>query len=244
LATALNQQVIGNIRFASGDSGAAKTAYSEALAGFRAARGEEHLEVAQMMMNLAMALTLQDKAAEADEIGVQSHEMMIRLLGDRHPFVARTYMARAFVLLALGELERAETASRSSIVLHRELFGEKHPASAEAYLNLARILNARGEFAEALPLIESSVTTYRALFPGDHWILAHSESVYGGSLSGLGRLDEAEPILLASHEVLVEKLGDSFLTREAESRLVAHFEAAGDPEAASRFRPERSSASG
>jgi serine/threonine-protein kinase len=77
----------------------------------------------------------------------------------------------------------------------------------------------------------------RALHPDGHPATAVFESQRGGALVALGRYAEAEPILLRSHEALVEGFGaEHSFVANARERLVALYEGMGRPEDAARWR--------
>jgi hypothetical protein len=100
----------------------------------------------------------------------------------------------------------------------------------------------QGQAAAAEPLLRESVDTFCALSYVEPWRVARAQSAWGECLTALGRFAEAEPLLVESYETMLTEMGTAFCeTPPALKRIVALYDAWGDPQKAAAWR-ERLSA--
>jgi serine/threonine-protein kinase len=94
-----------------------------------------------------------------------------------------------------------------------------------------------GRPGEAERVLIDSLELRRKALPPDHWLIASSESVLGACLAAESRYPEAEALLIHAHAGLESSRGpDHARTVETRQRLVALYEAWGQPDRAAAWR--------
>ncbi len=220
-----------------GDYEAAEPLFREALATKRKQMGEDHPAVALALNNLAMVLYQKGDYEAAESLFRKSLAMAQKLLGPEHPNVSRALTNLARVLQARGDSPAAESLVREALVIRRRQLDSDHPDVGRGLTHLAELLQARGEWEAAEPQAREAVEILRRKLPRGHWRIARAESVLGASLSAAGRFGEAEPLLIASYPVIRDRRGAKALeTVNALERIIAFYEASGQPEKAAEYR--------
>jgi serine/threonine-protein kinase len=175
----------------------------EALALRRRALGDEHVQVAESLHNLANLERELHHTAEAERLMRQALAIQRRAFPQGHRDLARGLNNFASLLRdkadAAGKagkpfLVEAETLAREGLAMKLRLFGEKNTEVAQSLNTLAAILVREGKLAEAEPLLRRSITLRRALdgplSPG----LAKTIHNLAVLLEGENRLAEAEAL--------------------------------------------------
>ncbi|HEX8692900.1 MAG TPA: serine/threonine-protein kinase [Longimicrobium sp.] len=223
----------------------AEAAHREALAARRALWGPRHFEVSVSLSNLAGVLSDRGDHAGADTLYRQALELRLRLVGERHPDLASDRAGYALLLHRTGELRAAEALYRQALDVHRRVLPAGHPVTAATRTGLGLLLLDLGRAGEARPLLEAALAARRRVLPPGHWQVVETESALGACLSALGRHAEAEPLLLGAHAALRNgRGGHADQARAALRRVAEHYERAGRPELAARYRAELAPAPG
>jgi len=177
---------------AAGRFGAAERDARRALAGYRAAEGPRHPDVANALVELAAALEARDRPDEAAH-ALQRALGILRPPTDDLDVVRLGLQAR----LALSGLDRrrgayaaADRGARAALAEAQRQLPRRDPLIAATLNNLGVLRKAEGRYAEA-------VAYYRRTAPllprGDRLARATLEHNLGGIAHARGRLAEAEP---------------------------------------------------
>jgi tetratricopeptide (TPR) repeat protein len=122
--------------------------------------GEGHPLTASGYNNLAEALSVQGKYAEAEPLYHTALAITLKALGEGHPDTATSYGNLALTLRDQGKLAEAEAMHRRALAIWREALGEGHPATARRYDDLARSLDAQGKHDDALRTWGAAAASY------------------------------------------------------------------------------------
>ena len=145
----------------SGHPEKAEPLYRESLAMLRRIYGEEHVEVAQTMGNLAEFL-LDTKGPDQGGSAADIEEMeslfrgaltINRRFRPRHPFVGDNLSSLAALESQRGDHRQAESLSREALRIYRGKLSESHSKTVSERVQLGEILLAQGRPREAEPLV-------------------------------------------------------------------------------------------
>ena len=175
----------------------------EALSLRRRVLGDEHVQVAESLHNLASLERELEHPAEAERLMRQAFAIQRRAFPQGHRDLARGLNNFASLLGekadAAGKaggplLVEAEAFAREGLAMKLRLFGEKNAEVAFSLNTLAVILVREGKLAEAEPLLQRSIALRRTLdgplSPG----LAKATLNLAVLLDKEGRLVEAEAL--------------------------------------------------
>jgi serine/threonine protein kinase/Tfp pilus assembly protein PilF len=185
---------IGDVYLELGEYGKAEAMHREALKLAGEAYGQEHLEVATALENVAASLYYQGKPAEAEALERKVLGMRTRLLGKDDKEVAKSLISLAAFLQAEGKLAEAETVSRQALAANRKLYGSEHEHVTDALNNLACVLCAEDKLAEAEGIVREVVAAERNLHGYDHPDVATSLNNLAKILADQGKISEAEAL--------------------------------------------------
>ncbi|MBN1426012.1 CHAT domain-containing protein [Candidatus Fermentibacteria bacterium] len=150
--------------FAEGDCEATAAVIRRQLAIRREILGDDHLEVAITMDDLAVVQWTMGDFAGAEPLFRQSLLLNRRLLGASHPNLARAMNNLATVLSWQGNHEAAIGQCREALAMNRRLLGENHPHVITDLDNLGVYLGVTGDYTGAEASSREAVTRSRAVF--------------------------------------------------------------------------------
>jgi serine/threonine-protein kinase len=191
--------VIGRVYYRLGDYERSVVLLRQALAIRRGRLGEEHVDVAASLANLARALHDHDDLDEADALYQEALARRQRLLGDDAIETAESVEAYAIFLLRVkSDAKRAEALLRGALERQRgsesEVPGDATGSLARAVLQrgLAAVYSGRREYQPAAALLQQTVAAQRAHLGPSHPETIQTLSLLGRALSGAGDLSSAE----------------------------------------------------
>jgi eukaryotic-like serine/threonine-protein kinase len=131
----------------------------------RAQYGDNHIDVATTLINLAATVRQRRRGEEALTLAREALAIQERVLGPRHPEVAVT-------LTSMSELTRnpaaAESLIRTARDIQRAAFGADHMAITTTNLTLVDILRERGAYDEAESLLRENLAIRERLVGSEH----------------------------------------------------------------------------
>lgn len=221
----------------------AERLYRRALAIREDLFGDDHIDVAESMSDLAITLTsvgsMEDdssKMEDAEDLFRNSLKTRQDLLPELDERVAIGEYQLAWNLFYQGKLDESEEFLQEALEAGEISIGEKHHHFGTFKSLEARLKLARGEYEEAETLINEAVKILEESLPEGHWQIASSRGILGECLTGLGRYDEAETLLIESCNTVREATGPhSLYTRDALRRLDDLYKAWGKPKEAERI---------
>ena len=202
------REIIGNVYLELGDYAPAEAMFRVVLTQRRKVFGNEHLDVATAIDNLAVALDEQGNYGEAELRHREALAMRKKLLGEEHLDVATSLNSLAALFCTQGKYVEAEDIARKALAMRKKLLGDLHEDVAATLCNLATALSGQGKLAEAEALDREALAIYRKLFGDEHPSVAQVLNNLAVQLNQQGKHGQAE---LSAREALVLRkklLGD------------------------------------
>ncbi|MHC4698115.1 MAG: tetratricopeptide repeat protein [Planctomycetota bacterium] len=160
--------VAGHTYLVLGDYDATERHYRAALEARKRELGDEHLDVAAAIENLAVLSDHRGDFAGAEQLAREDLAMRRRLLEPDHPLVLSSMASLASVLPKLGNFAEAEAILRDALNIQRKTLGNEHCDVANTLHYLGDSLSTRGNRAEARPLFEEALAIKRKLLGNEH----------------------------------------------------------------------------
>ena len=243
--TATSMSDLGLLLREKGDRTAAETLFRKTLAVTRTSSGPKHPDVGTALNNLALTVNERGDPVAAEAMFREALAIGRASLGREHPVNAQRLANLACALRARGKLAEAAATNEEALALSRPALGMDHPAVARQEVGLARIYLDQGRSAAAESLLRHALGVQQRS-PAADWRLGVTQSLLGNACTRLSRFVEAEPYLLRAFDLLqVPPDSDGLETRQARearenrARLVALYEAWGQPGKAAPYRSPR-----
>lgn len=193
------------------DAARARLQHAATLVGSR--HGEESLDYAQALNDLAAVDFSEGHHAEVARHLTRALEIRDTLAATNpnvrlDPDYATNVNNLGLVHFRLGDLEKAEELFRSAVELREEIYRDAHPEQAQSLTNLGLVLDAEGHGEEARELLEQALTIRRQTFGGQHMRVAESLNNLGMLHLSQARFNEALEMYLLAFPILSDQLGD------------------------------------
>jgi tetratricopeptide (TPR) repeat protein len=199
---------VGRFYAGQGNYNFAEPWYRDGLEAAKKIFGEDHLDVATSLNNLAALHQAQGKYEEAEPLYRSALEMYKRLLGEEHPNVATSLNNLAVSYQSQGKYEGAESLYLAAFEIRKRILGEEHPHMATSLNNLAGFYCSQGKYEEAEPLYCSALEMYKYLLGEEHPDVAMSMNNLAGLYQSQGKYKEAEPLYCSALEMRKRILGE------------------------------------
>ncbi len=220
-----------------GDWDGAERLLRQSLAEQDRLYGPQHPRVADSAEALAAFLQEKGELTAAIEYHRQALEIRRTVPGDMRALAADSLSALAALSSELGDHAEAEELLRQALALRDQVFDASHPKIARTMIALGMALLEQGIPADAEPVLRECLDIQRHALPDDDWEIAATESLLGECLTSSEQYEEAEMLLLDALATLETECGAADeRTLEALRRIVALYEAWGEPERAARYR--------
>ncbi len=170
--------------------------------------GEDHLDVATSLNNLAELYRSQGRYTEAEPLYLQALELRKRLLGSDHTDVAQSLNNLALLYSLQGRYTEAELRYLQALELHKRLLGSDHPLVALSLNNLAYLYHSQGRYTDAEPPLIQALELRKRLLGSDHPHVATSLNNLAALYTSQGRYESAEPRYLQALELRKRSLGE------------------------------------
>ena len=230
---------LGLLLLQKGDLAGAEPLLRQCVASNRKLLGEGHPDVATAMGNLALVLQAKGDHAEAESLIRQALSISRKALGDRHLDVGIKLNNLAKSLRLQGKYDEAAAALEEALQITRPALGNDHQRTIHFTVALALVRLEQGQARVAEPMLRHALQVRVRTLPADDTRLLHTKSVLGAVLTKLARYDEAERLLVDVHNVLKDPNAPGEEGQVAKvnlTRLVALYEAWGQPEKAAAYR--------
>ncbi len=189
-----------------GEYRAAEKLHAHALTIREKSLGENHLDVATSLTNLAIACGEQGRHAEAAQLFARALAIREAGLGPDHPLVANSLSNLAHSYDDLGRYDEAESLYVRALASHERLLGPDHADVATSLNNLACWYTNQQRYQEAEALQLRSLAIREKVSGSQHPDVAVSLSNLAEAYAGQGRYQEAERLYaraLAIREALL-----------------------------------------
>ena len=169
--------------------------------------GEQHLDVAASLNNLAELYREQGRYKDAEPLFVKALKLLKRI-PEQHLNVATIFNNLALLYEAQGRYEEAEPFFTQALEMREELLGEQHPDVAISLNNLAELYREQGRHDKAEPFFTQALEMREELLGEQHPNVATSLNNLALLYEAQGRYDEAEPLFIQALEMRKELLGE------------------------------------
>jgi CHAT domain-containing protein/tetratricopeptide (TPR) repeat protein len=141
----------------------------------RSILGDEHLDTAHSLNDLAAFHHAVGDLSRAEQLLIQAIAVQRKLLGDQ-PVTATSLSNLGRVYDSLGDWRRAQPLHEEALAIRRNRLGEEHPDTVSSMHNLARTHSSLHDYEHAVPLYEAAIALSRKVLGGEHEETAKSLS--------------------------------------------------------------------
>ncbi len=191
---ALLLDVKGQLLYTLGDYHNAKIFFQQALELRRQLLGEEHLDYATSLNNVAAIYQQEGQYDEAEVFYRQALAIREEALDPTHPHVAASLNNLALLYIDQGRYTEAEALLRHAWTIREQTLGPTHPNVAATLSDLANIYRTQGRYSEAESLYQRALTIREQVFGPTHPQVAANLNNLALVYSNQGRYDQAEPL--------------------------------------------------
>ena len=174
----------------------------------RTALGDDHLDVARSLNNLAWLLETRGEYDAAEPRYREALERHRRLLGSKHDSVAGSLNNLGLLLFRKGDYEEAGIRLNEALVMRRELLGDEHVEVADTLSNLGLLAYTTGEYTLAEERFGQALAMRRKLREGDHPDVAISLDNLGRAKFAQKQYDDAQKLFAEALEMRRKLFGD------------------------------------
>ncbi|MDZ8096661.1 MAG: tetratricopeptide repeat protein [Nostoc sp. DedQUE05] len=201
---------VGNAWFYNGQGlyDKAEPWYEQCLEITKQRLGENHLDIATSLNNLAGLYYSQGRYSEAEPLFIKALALWRKLIGEEHPKVATSLNNLALLYRYQGKYSEAEPLFIQALILRHKLLGEEHPDIATSLNNLAFLYHSQGRYSEAEPLFIKALALSRKLLGEEHPDVALSFNNLAELFHSQGRYREAEPLFIQALTLRRKLLGE------------------------------------
>jgi CHAT domain-containing protein/Tfp pilus assembly protein PilF len=177
----------------------------QALAIYEKVYGPQHIEVAQLLENLATFYRAKGDYAKAEPLIERQLAIYEKLRGPQHADVARALNNLAELYRTTGDNERAEPLFQRALAIDEKVSGPNHPDVARDLNNLALLYSNTGNYAKAEPLYRRALLIFEKALGPEHTDLAAALNNLAVLYWNKGDYAKAEPLLQRAL-LIVEKV--------------------------------------
>lgn len=227
LFVARARHCLGNIQRQDGHYEEAANYLNKALLTEQRILGREHVEVAEIMDDLAKVRADQANFKESETLLTEAQQIAEHSTGPDHPRRAVFTRDLGHLYLREGKYGEAEPLFKAALALSTRVLGETHSVTADSARDLGDIYLKQKKYAEAIPYLQKALSIdeqlYGAMAPqlaGDLTALANAQDAQGNSA-------EAGPLLKRAAE-LKSKLPGAAASAQPMSETPLAFNSAND----------------
>ena len=169
--------------------------------------GEDHLDVAESLGDLATLFVAQGKYEVAEPFLQRSLAIREKALGPDHPDVARSLNEFAVGYLWQGKFTEAEPFLQRALAIRERVLGPDHPDVADTLDKLGAVNLHQARYAEAEPLYQRALSIRERALGPDHRDVADALRSLGLLYRHQERYAEAEPLYQRALELDRKVLG-------------------------------------
>jgi CHAT domain-containing protein/tetratricopeptide (TPR) repeat protein len=156
--------------------------------------GENHLDYARILDNLAGLHSTMGDYAKALPLHEQARDLTKKLLTENHPEYATSLNNLARLYQSMGDYAKALPLYEQARDLFKKLLTENHPHYATSLNNLAALYQDMRDYAKALALYEQARNLYKNLLTERHPAYARSLNNLANLYQRMGEYAKALPL--------------------------------------------------
>ncbi len=171
--------------WARGEYGASEQLCMRALAIAQNALGEDHIDVARALNNLAVLYMERGRFVEAEPLVTRALAIRERAFGPDDPSVALALNNLALVYMETGRYADAESVHARALEIRERAFAPNHPEVVFSLTGIGVLYGKQGRYAEAEPMLSRVLAIQEQELGPDHpdvaLSLMHLADVYADS---------------------------------------------------------------
>jgi len=171
--------------------------------------GENHIEVADTLNELATMHYRRGDYAQAERLFQRALAISEKVLGEDHPEVARPLNNLAFIYQTRGDSKRAAPLLRRSLAIREKALGPQHPDVAITLNNLAGLYHAQGDYVRAESLYQRALSIREKALHAQHPDVAKSLNNLAFLYQTKGDYARAEPLYQRVLAINEKALGEN-----------------------------------
>ena len=170
--------------------------------------GEENLDVADSLNDLAYLYHSQGRYRDAELLLLKALTIHQQQLGEEHRRVATSFNNLAILYSSQGRNEKAERLYLKALAIRQHQLGDDHPDVAGSLNSLAILYSSQRRYREAEPLYLQALAIRQQQLGKDHPDVAGSLNSLAVLYSSQRRYREAEPLYLKALKIYQQQLGE------------------------------------
>jgi len=195
LFVARARHCLGNIQRQDGHYDEAASYLTKALTTEQRLLGREHLEVAEIMADLAKVRADQENFKESESLLNDALQISEHATGPDHPRRAGFIRDLGHLYLREAKYSEAEPLFKSALELSQKVLGENHSVTADSARDLGEIYLKQKKYADAIPYLQKALTIDEHLYGASAPQLAGDLTALAAAQNAQGRGSEAAPLL-------------------------------------------------
>lgn len=200
---------MGKWEFARGHHSEALKHYTQALEIWKEALGDNRLNMASSLSNMANCYYFQAKFAKAIELHSQALEIKkVAALEDSRLAVASSLYDMAPCYFAQGDFAEALKLYSQVLEIRKVALGDNHPDAVRNLNHMAKCYKFQGDFAEALKLYSHAVEIWKVAIEDKHPDVGAYLGIMADCYYSQGEVEEALKLYSQVLEIKKETLGD------------------------------------
>jgi tetratricopeptide (TPR) repeat protein len=186
--------VLGRFYAAQGAYAQVQPWYEQCLTVCRERLGEEHLDVAASLNNLAEQYRTQGCYGQAEPLFQRALAIWEKVLDPEHLVVALGLNNLAALYRCQGRYEQAEPLFQRALAIREKVLGPEHPDVAQSLNNLAALYRCQGRYEQAESLYERALAIREKVLGPEHPYVAQSLNNLAELYRSQGRYEQTEPL--------------------------------------------------
>jgi serine/threonine protein kinase/tetratricopeptide (TPR) repeat protein len=196
----------GRVSMFEGRIPAALADLEKSLQLYKAVIGDRHIEIAEVLTELALCLTWTDDLTQAERTAREALEIFKLTASPMYPDRVTAEMVLADTLYLQGRLDDSVSKLVDVLQKHTELFGPNSENVIGVLDRIAIVKYSQRKFSEAEALSRDALAKARITFGERHWVTAGVATTLARTLIELQRFQEAETKLREALKIFAETL--------------------------------------
>ncbi|MBX9719872.1 MAG: tetratricopeptide repeat protein, partial [Candidatus Obscuribacterales bacterium] len=192
---------LGNTQRQEGKYTEAKASIEQALAMEQRVLGNDNIEVATVMRDLALVQEDEANYEEAESLLKSSLTTIERQTGPDHPERAAAYNALAHAYLRDNKLAEAEPLFKNAFELAQRVLGSENFVTASSARDLGELYRKQKQFSQAQIYLEKSLNIDKKLFGEKAPQIAADLTSLAYAYAAEGQAEKAQPLLNQAAEI-------------------------------------------
>ena len=171
--------------------------------------GENHIDTAESLDNLARFYESQGRYSEAEPLYKQVLAIAKTQLGDNHLNTGAILNNLAGLYESQGRYNEAEPLYKQALAIAKAQLGDDHLTTSIGLNNLAGLYESQGRYNEAEPLYKQALAIRKQQLGDNHSFTATTFNNLALLYNSQGRYREAEPLYKQALAIRKQQLGDN-----------------------------------